>query len=202
MAIAPLCIVQARYHSTRLPWKMLLPLGGESIIARGWRIASGIFGADNTVVAIPEMDADGPLGDELERINANVFYCDAAPSDVLTRFYECAHSYRWHPETIIVRWTPDDPFKSPALVRRVVNGERLPVELGAEAFTLAMLDAAHHRCDLPSQREHLTTALFPVKPPPCPPGGFTVDTQEQYDVACALVEKVTQPVILNDWRSA
>jgi spore coat polysaccharide biosynthesis protein SpsF len=184
--LPPLCILQARYHSTRLPWKMLLPIGGETLLARGWRMASEIFGADSTVIAIPEADADGPLGDEIERIGANVFWCDAPADDVLARFHSCAHSYRWHPETIIVRWTPDDWAKDAGCVRRVLGGERLPVELGAEAFTLAMLDAAHERCTLPSQREHLTLALFPAAPPSCPPG-YTIDTQEQYEAACAAL---------------
>jgi spore coat polysaccharide biosynthesis protein SpsF len=186
--IQPLCVIQARYNSKRLPGKMCLPLGGQTLIERAWRNAASIFGADNCVVAIPWSDADGPLGAELDRIDANVFPWVGPQTDVLGRFRACAHAYRWHPETVIVRWCADDWNKSPAHVRRVVAGERLPVELGAEAFTLAMLDAAHHRCDLPHQREHLTYAIFPVDPPPAPPGVWEINTEADYEAACALVE--------------
>lgn len=191
--IAPLCIIQARYHSTRLPGKMLLPLSGETLIARGWRIACAAFGAAHVVVAIPASDEAGPLGQELARINARTFAWDGPESDVLSRFYHCAHAYRWHPDCVIVRYTPDDPFKSVDALMRVVRGERLPVELGGEAFTLGMLDAAQEWVAVDDDagnvpaREHITRALFPTDPPPPPPGVWTIDTQGDYDAACEIV---------------
>ena len=83
------------------------------------------------------------------------------------------------------RVTADDPHKDPIAMRAVATGLRLPVELGAEAFTLAMLDAAHLRFrDDGSRhvREHLTHALFDVPPPAPPPGRtWSIDTREDYE---------------------
>ncbi len=199
MTIPTLCIIQARYHSTRLPGKMLLKLGDETLIARGYRIACEAFGKENVVVATPADIVSTPLADELKRIGAEVFHYEGAENDVLGRFHQCAHRYRWQPDTVLVRYTPDDPLKDVALLRRVAAGERLPVEIGGEAFTLAMLDAAHHRFLVRNRsmnddawearvalcREHISHALFPNSPPPpCPPGDWwTVDTMEQLEAA-------------------
>ena len=199
MNIPPLCIVQARYKSTRLPHKMLLLLAGETLIARAVRIASEAFGRGNVVVAIPNGDVGTPLWDELVRLNVAVFDWDGDEADVLGRFYHCAHLYRWHPNTTIIRYTPDDPFKDVDSLRRVAGGERLPVEQGGEAFTLAELDMSmtDPRTVLwdppepPSpmgRREHLTYALFSTLPPKSPVGQvWTIDTPEDYAAAQKLV---------------
>jgi hypothetical protein len=194
----PLVILQARLASTRLPGKMLLKIGAETLIERAWNKAAEAFGADDCVVAIPKGDEDGPLGEELDRIGANVFAWKGPESDVLGRYHDCAHSYRWRGDSVLLRITPDDPMKSAEHMWRVVNGERLPVELGGEAFTLAMLDAAHEREELwvrtfsganeiNSRREHITHALFPFALPPIGIPGYTVDTQADLDAARALL---------------
>lgn len=194
MIIPPLCIIQARYGSTRLPGKMLEWLGGETLIARAVRLAREAFDPEHVVVAIPFADRDSPLGVELDRADAQVFAWDGDEADVLGRFHHCAGRYRWHPQSVIVRWTPDDPFKDPALCARTAWGERFPVELGGEAFTLATLSRAFHTTSPEDlvPREHLGNhrTLFPFPPLPCPPGaGWTVDTAE--DLAAAR-ERITQ----------
>jgi spore coat polysaccharide biosynthesis protein SpsF (cytidylyltransferase family) len=184
----PLVIIQARLASTRLPNKMLCDLGGQTLIERAWGIACEAFGADDCVVAIPKGDEDGPLGAELDRIGANVFAWEGDERDVLGRFDACAWTYRWKRDSVIVRYTPDDPFKSAEHLWRVVSGERLPVELGGEAFTLGMLDAAHRRTPKGYvSREHLTWVLFPFALPPIGIPGYTVDTQADLDAARALL---------------
>ncbi len=195
MNIPPLCILQMRHGSTRLPGKMLLPIAGETLAARGWRVASEAFGPDHCVVTAPAGDREGPLGEELERIQARVMYFDGDETDLLARFYVTAHTYRWHPASVIVRYTPDDPWKSVDALRRVACGERLPVEIGGEAFALAQLDAAFHGVADPSRREHLTFAFFDVPAPePAALSHFqfgtsvlTIDTQADYDAVCRRV---------------
>ncbi len=187
-----LCIIQARYHSTRLEGKMLLKLGDETLIHRAWRLACEAFGADNCVIAYPMGDENTPLADEVRRIGAN-WDCTfpGVDADVLGRFYHVSHKLRWHPDSVIVRYTPDDPFKTVEGLRRVANGERLPVEIGGEAFTLAMLDAAHGDTFYPGDLEHITHALFPGSPPPPAPSDdvWTVDTPEDYARAIARYER-------------
>ena len=187
MNIAPLCIIQARLNSTRLPRKMLLELDGETLIARAVRLAGLIFYPQHVIVAIPIADADGALAGELERLNANVYAHDGPDWDVLARYWHAATRYRWHPDAIIHRWTPDDPFKDAQHVRKVLDGERWPVEQGGEAFTLQMLTRAHQRTspDDQAMREHIGNhpMLFPAPAPPAPAGCWTIDTPDDYKAA-------------------
>lgn len=189
--VAPLIIIQARYHATRLPGKMLAMLGNETLIARAWRLASGIA---QTVVAVPAADFYTPLQSELVAIGATVFCWNGPEADVLSRFHHCAHAYRWHPQSVIVRWTPDDPFKDRNAVHHTIAGGRHPVEIGCEAFTLATLDRAFHTTaeDDYGPREHLGNhrQLFPFPPLVCPPGaGWTVDTEADLEAARARLAR-------------
>lgn len=182
----PLAIVQARIGSTRLPGKMLLPLAGKPLVWHAWNAAVKAFGAGNVVCALPASQENDQLASVLVGLSATVFRWAGPENDVLGRFHACAHRYRWHPDSVIVRVTPDDPRKDAEIMSRhlVACGQRVPVELGGEAFTLAMLDDAERRLSMAldsHKREHLTHALFPYPPPPPPPGVWTVDTQEDYE---------------------
>jgi spore coat polysaccharide biosynthesis protein SpsF len=182
MMVAPLAIVQARTGSTRLPRKMLLPFRGMPLVWHAWNAAVVAFGPHNVVCALPPDAEDDELTDVLRGFGATVQRPDRPAGDVLGRLWEVAHTHRWRPDSVIVRVTPDDPFKDVAAMRRVVGGERLAVELGAEAFTLAALDDAYRRVPLDdAAREHVTWALFRVPPPPPPPGVWTVDTLADYE---------------------
>ena len=176
--IPPLAIIQARYNSARFPGKMLALIDGMSIIERVWRSCCVAFGKEHVVIAHPDNEAQAPLVSHIDAMMAQRFAYAGPENDVLGRFYAVAHAYRWHPESVIMRITPDDPWKHPELMRRVAAGERLPVELGGEAFTLAQLD----RVGI----EHLTYAFFPGNPaPPTPPGIWSIDTPEQLADAMA-----------------
>lgn len=186
----PLAIIQARMGSTRLKNKMLLEVGGRTLIYRAAEASCRAFGPSNVVIAIPANAENDRLADacrDLEReLEVETFQWDGPEDDVLGRFWHCAHRYRWHPDSVLVRVTPDDFRKDPAMMLRVANGERLPVEQGAEAFTLAMLNEAHWRERVPPLRpcyEHITHAIFRTPPPPAPPGIWSIDTQEDLDAA-------------------
>lgn len=162
---------------------MLQKLGTKTLIHHAWDLASEWFDPDCVLVSIPETDGDSALAAELDRINATYFAePDIPEQDVLARITATAHRYRWHPDSTIVRWTPDDPFKTWDLVDCAVNGWRPAVESGAEAFTLAMLDYAN---ETSHEREHITLALFPnaAPAPEAAPHPWTIDTPE--DLAAA-----------------
>lgn len=190
-------------NSTRLPGKMLLKLNGETLIERAWRIACAAFEPRHCIVAIPAADVNGPLYAELCRIGARVNAFDGDEANVLSRFWVCAYTFRWHPDSIIVRYTPDDPFKSAAMLRRVVAGERLPIEQGGEAFTLGQLDVAHCYVKDARMREHLTYAFFGDVAPPMPPRAqhpWSIDTQADYDAAVAYLN-LPAPSARRDWEN-
>lgn len=197
MSIPPLAIVQMRMGSTRLPGKMLLPLAGKPLWWHAWNAACDAVGQKNAIAAMPASEENDELAESCRRRGAIVFRWDGPENDVLGRFHACAHLYRWHPDTVIVRITPDDPRKEWESIRGVIGGSRLPVEIGGEAFTLAMLDEA---CEVTEAwlmdrdndfgpREHITNALFDVSPPPAPPGIWTVDTPEDYEAMKRIMEQ-------------
>ena len=198
MTVPPLAIVQARMASTRLPGKALLPLAdGRPILAHVVERAAAAFGEANVVVATTDAPSNAPICEWATANNTLWFAWTGDESDVLGRFHGVAHAYRWNPSSVIVRVTADDPFKSPEAMRRVAAGERLPVEVGAEAFTLAMLDAAQERTAADAfrdgmsgwtrkqfLREHITDALFPSRvPSPTDGRCWTVDTPADYERA-------------------
>ena len=183
MNCPPLAIVQARVNSTRLPGKVLLPLAdGRPILAWVVERAVAAFGKANVVVATTTDPRNAPIVAWCDDHDARVEAWDGPEADVLSRFYHVAHAYRWNPDSIIVRATADDPFREVEAMWRVAVGERLPVEQGAEAFTLAMLDAAHDGFTTSAHaREHITDALFPSRIPMLADGNiWTVDCPEDY----------------------
>lgn len=182
--ISPLAIVTARIGSTRLPGKMLLLLGGKPLIWWAWNAAVMAFGEEHVVVAMPDTPENALLVRMVREMGGRHFCWDGPEEDVLGRVHACAHRYRWWPGSVIVRVTADDWKKQPGAMRRVALGERLPVELGGEAFTLAQLDEAHRTITDPVRREHLTYAFFPDSPaPPPPPGLWEINTQQDYEAA-------------------
>lgn len=170
----PLAIIQARLGSTRLPGKVLMEVGGRSLVRRAWDASCAAFGRDHVVFTVPAGDTE--LIEHIQAFGGCVEPWDGNENDVLGRFWSVAHKYRWHPESVIVRITPDDPFKNPSHMVRVANGERLPVETGGEAFTLGQLDE-WNSVEPWRDREHIGN-LIPGDAPPCPPGVWTVDSIE------------------------
>lgn len=188
MSPPPLCIIQARLASTRMERKMLRVLGGETLIARALRKACTHFGPEHVVVAIPDGDWESPLGEELRRMDARTACVGGKEWNVLSRVHAVAHLYRWRPESILHRWTADDPWKDSLSIMRAINGERVPAEMGGEAFTLAMLDHAHQTVEDAYSRQNISYAIYGSTPPPPPPGKcWTIDTDADLAACRALL---------------
>lgn len=203
----PLAIIQARLGSTRLPRKVLMEVGGRSLVRRAYDASVRAFGTDNVVHTVPA--GDGELIAHILDYGGIVEPWEGDENDVLGRFWAVAHRYRWHPDSVVVRITPDDPFKRADHLKRVAEGERLPVETGGEAFTLEQLDRWHGstersgrvwRADMEcyvmyqaDDREHIGN-LIPGERPPSPEGtGWTVDTLEDLEAARERAERDRVP---------
>lgn len=198
MSVPPLAIVQARMRSTRLHGKVMLPLAdNRPILHHVVMRAITAFGRANVVVATGPAEHNAAIVDWCRRHAVACVAYEGDESDVLTRFHAVAHAFRWHPSSVLVRITADDPFKSPEAMREVAEGWRHPVEVGGEAFTLAMLDDADAVVLDPAAREHITDALFPTRVPLIADGQvWTVDTPADYDRA---VERSRAELRTNDW---
>jgi glutamate-1-semialdehyde 2,1-aminomutase len=163
-----LAVVQARMGSTRLPDKVMLPLGGvpmiEFLLARLARAAS----VDRIVLATSTDPRNEPLARHVKALGHEVFR--GSEGDVLDRYYHAAQPYA--PDTVI-RITGDCPLVDPGLVDELVrqfrssgadylsntNPPTYPDGLDIEIFRFGALSRAWREATLPYDREHVTPYL-------------------------------------------
>ncbi len=161
-------LIQARMGSTRLPGKVLLPIGDLPAIVHTYRRVRAVV--ENTIVVIPDIDEHGPLRKMNDDYGVTIGYIKGCPeNDVLRRFYSCAQAEH---ADYVVRITGDCPFIEPGIVDRMVElittkrettylaniwPERIyPRGLDVEVFSFNLLAAAHFRAEDPADREHVT----------------------------------------------
>ena len=104
-----LCIVQARLTSTRLPNKVLMPLGnsGKCLLEHVYERLKMATCIDKVVFAIPGNKENEPLAKFLRDRNIPVYVEYRDENNVLMRFYNCAKVYM---PKYIFRATCDNPF--------------------------------------------------------------------------------------------
>lgn len=169
-----LVVIQARLGSTRLPSKVLLPLGPDQkpvlqhVVERAQRAGYPV------VVACPMSDWNALLA-PVCATNADLMSEPGDPNDVLRRFAEIVRrrGALWHPPTpipqIVVRLTADCPCLDYRLIQRAVEAvegdhdyagntveRHWPRGLDVECFTTELLQRAHQEATLPYDREHVT----------------------------------------------
>ena len=158
-------IVQARMASTRLPGKVLLPLGDTTVLDHVLTRCRAIPGADVVCCAIPETADCDALADQAVRLGAQV--SRGSEDDVLERYYTAAVAMD---ADVILRVTSDCPALDPWVAGRVLalriqeNADYAcnnlppswPHGLDCEAVTFAWLERAHGEADKKFEREHVT----------------------------------------------
>ncbi|SFB01609.1 spore coat polysaccharide biosynthesis protein SpsF [Amycolatopsis marina] len=124
-------VIQARCSSTRLPGKVLRPLGGRSVL--GWvvRAAAAAHGIDTVVVATSAGTDDDAVAEEADRLGAAVVR--GSLDDVLGRFLLATEEY---PADAVVRLTADCPLHDPRLLQHIVALWRSQPELDYVSNTL------------------------------------------------------------------
>lgn len=204
-----IAIIQARMGSTRLPGKVLKPLGGRSVLSQVIRRVGACPGLTEVVVATTTHAEDDAIVAESERCGVETFRGDR--DDVLSRYYLAAKA---HEASLVVRVTSDCPLFDPTLLGAMLAayhaGEapdylsntlerRYPRGLDAEIFTFAALERAHREATKPYEREHVTPHLyqhperFSVRQ--YAPGGedhsalrWTLDTPEDFTFLSAVYD--------------
>lgn len=109
-------VIQARMGSTRLPGKMMFPLGGTETITRVVQRVMLAETVDEVVVATTDKDPDRLLVDRAERSGASTYRGDEP--DVLGRILDTATDTS--AETI-VRIAGDCPVVSPEIIDYTVE---------------------------------------------------------------------------------
>lgn len=162
-------IIQARMGSTRLPGKVLLPLGDKPAIIHVAERAAMIDSVDDVVVATGEGADNDPLVELCADRGIPVFR--GSETDVLDRYYRAAEAFE---ADVIIRVTGDCPLLDPRESSRVVQGFRtgggdyaantiqptLPDGLDTEVFRRDALVSAWRNAQLPSEREHATLYIY------------------------------------------
>ena len=161
-------IIQARMSSTRLPGKVLKPLGNlPSIVFMVQRVRLAQT-CDEVCVATSVDATDDALADALQQHDIPVFR--GPLDDVLARYIQAADSLN---ADVVLRLTGDCPLIDPNILDRVVRMREkydldyasnvepptYPDGLNVETAKRAALDYAYQHARGKSDREHVTPVL-------------------------------------------
>lgn len=162
-------IVQARMGSTRLPGKVLMDLGGQTVLARVVRRLSRAKLINQVAIATTTADADAAIVSEAARLGAECFR--GSEHDVLGRYAGAAQVFS---ADVIVRVTSDCPLIDPDIADQLLGeffrthadfafneiDHGFPRGLDVEAFSLQALRKAVEMVDSQHQREHVTPVFY------------------------------------------
>ena len=202
-------ISQARMTSTRLPGKVLRPIGGRPLLAHhvARLQASGL----PLYLAITTNATDDPLA---AFGAAHQLPVTRGPEDdVLARYHQCATA---HELDVIVRVTSDCPLLDGELIARAIqeylaaNNPHLylsnvlertyPRGFDFEVFSRELLDEAFQHATTASDREHVTPYIHQnrsgrvqfahvTRPTDRSAYRLTVDTVEDFELIRLLIEE-------------
>jgi spore coat polysaccharide biosynthesis protein SpsF len=164
-------IVQARSGSTRLPAKVLYPLGGRPMLIRMLERLAFARTPDAVVVATTTDPSDDVIEEAVIRSG---FPClRGHPTDLLDRHYAVARRLE---ADVVVKIPSDCPLVDPAVVDRVVTAhledprrpdytsnlhpESYPDGNDVEVMTFTALETACREATRPYEREHTTPFLW------------------------------------------
>jgi spore coat polysaccharide biosynthesis protein SpsF len=201
------CIIEARFASTRLPGKVLKPLLGEPMLARMIERIQRSRMIDSVIVATSTSTADDAVEEAATRAGAEAFR--GSEEDVLARVVGAAQS---HNADVIVETTGDCPLHDPAIIDKVVADYLLggadfvgnihpyttPRGTDVRVFsTQALADIERTSTD-PADREHVSLHFWehPEKyrlrnvatdlPESAKSYRLTVDTQADFELVTAI----------------
>ena len=203
-------VVQARVGSTRLPGKVLLPLGGQTVLER---LLERVQRARQTGLVVLATTTD-PRDDRFEDLarHTGVLCFRGHPTDLLDRHYQAAARLgAGH----LVKIPSDCPLIDPAVIDQVLetyfeagcfdyasnlHPATFPDGNDVEVATFAALETAWREARAPADREHTTPFLwqrpdrFRIGNVCCTAGDFAashrvvLDYREDYDVICAVFD--------------
>ena len=158
-------IIQARMGSSRLPGKVMLPIGTKSMLTRVVRRVQRSQTLDEIVVATSTEPDDDRVQEECSVLNVPCFR--GSEKDVLDRYYQAAKKFE---ANVIVRITADCPLIDAEVIDRVVIKfmsakadyasncftRTFPRGMDTEVMTFDALEKAWKEAKLSFQRSHVT----------------------------------------------
>jgi 3-deoxy-manno-octulosonate cytidylyltransferase (CMP-KDO synthetase) len=123
-------VIPARYASTRLPGKALLPIGGKPMLQWVYERACAA-GAHEVLIATD----DERVGTAARAFGAEPVVTASTHSSGTDRIAEVAQVRHWAPQEIVVNVQGDEPLIPPALIAQVA--QLLATHADAQVATLA-----------------------------------------------------------------
>lgn len=163
--IKVIAITQARVGSSRLPRKVLLPLGNDTLLGVHLERLKRAKSIDQCIVATTNEDESESIVKLAEAKDIATY--QGSLNDVLDRFYQAALPYK---PSHVVRVTSDCPLIDPDLIDKIVNEaitggydyyanilvEDFPDGQDVEVFTFKALAKAWNEATTNTEREHVT----------------------------------------------
>ena len=166
-----LVIIQARTGSTRLPGKVLLPLGGKPLLQVMLQRVGAAREPMQVMVATTTSPQDDVIAELCDDLAVSCFRGD--PTDLLARHYHAAR--QWDAEAV-VKIPSDCPLIDPAVIDGVLAFYRRHVGFydyvsnlhpasypdgnDVEVTSMLALQQAYQQARLPMEREHTTPYLW------------------------------------------
>lgn len=207
-------IIQARMTSTRLPNKVMLPLGNKTVLGHVLTRCHQIQGVHEVCCAIPEGAIHDVIAAEALKYNATVYR--GSELDVLERYYEAALLTN---ADVIMRMTSDCPLIDPAVSAQVLQlylassveyvsnnlTPTWPHGLDCEVFSFNALKQAYTQATESYDREHVTpwikrnVAALNLENPKGNEYGLriTLDTQEDYQFINRVFENAPDDRVID-----
>lgn len=205
------CIIEARFASTRLPGKVLEPIIGQPMLARMIERLLRARTLDDLVVATSISPADDAVVTAAELAGAKTFR--GSEEDVLARVVGAA---RANQADVIVETTGDCPLHDPAILDKVVADYLLggadfvsnihpyttPRGTDVRVFSTDALAEIERTSTDPADREHVSLHFWehPEKyrlrnvstelPSSAAALRLTVDTREDLDLVTVIYEEL------------
>jgi spore coat polysaccharide biosynthesis protein SpsF len=159
-----LCIIQARLNSSRLPAKVMMNLGGVTLLQRVYETVSKSRSIDKIVIATSDQVSDNIIAQHSKKMDVTCFR--GSLNNVLKRFYDASKLYN---AKNIVRITADNPLMDAELIDSLIDHFKSSSPggdysmfnngvygLSAEVFSFSVLKNAFNNTDSDPDKEHVT----------------------------------------------
>jgi len=164
-------IIQARMTSSRLPGKVMLPVGPKPALQFVVERLAPLSSIARVIIATTDDGSEAPITALCEKLGVGYFRGDT--EDVLGRYYGAATDAGAKRGDVIVRLTSDCPLIDPDILKKTVdrfvsggfdyvsNVEKrtYPRGLDVEVFSFESLELANSKAAEKFEREHVTAYI-------------------------------------------
>jgi spore coat polysaccharide biosynthesis protein SpsF len=165
------CIIQARFGSSRLPGKVLKEICGKTVLEHDINRVKLVSNIDEIVIATTTKKQDDAIVEEVKRLKVKCFR--GSEDDVLSRYYYAAKENK---ADIVIRVTSDCPCLDHSILEEMISifvgkvqivdcmnntiNRTYPRGYDVEIFTFKALENAFLNAKKDYEREHVTPYLY------------------------------------------